>query len=45
MLFGLIYRRGWSMIDKLHFANELAGRKVSQEGFRGLGDAVIDYLS
>ncbi|KAL8995797.1 MAG: hypothetical protein Q9169_004555, partial [Polycauliona sp. 2 TL-2023] len=37
MLFALTSREEWSLDRKLHFANELAGRKVVQEGFRGLG--------
>ncbi|KAF2806691.1 putative PfkB family kinase [Mytilinidion resinicola] len=34
----------WSLKEKLAFANELAGRKVLQEGFAGLGDAMQDLL-
>jgi len=45
MLFGLLWRsgdgNGWSLERKLWFANELAGRKVGQEGFDGLGDAML----
>ena len=38
MLFGLICRdQSWSLDCKLQFANELAGRKVIQEGLHGLG--------
>ncbi|KAF2498590.1 Ribokinase-like protein [Lophium mytilinum] len=34
----------WSLREKLAFSNELAGRKVLQEGFDGLGDALKDLL-
>lgn len=36
MLYGLVFREGWDLQRKLTFANELAGRKVIQEGFGGL---------
>lgn len=38
MLFGLTCRADWSLGRKLEFANELAGRKVAQEGLRGLAN-------
>jgi ketohexokinase len=38
MLYGLIcHDNDWTLVQKLGFANELAGRKVAQEGFSGLG--------
>ena len=38
MLFALIsFVDDWTLERKIKFANELAGRKVVQEGFRGLG--------
>ncbi|KAF2704019.1 ketohexokinase-like protein [Pleomassaria siparia CBS 279.74] len=38
MLFGFNFHSDdWSLEQKLSFANELAGRKVTQEGFGGLG--------
>ena len=38
MLFGLTTRAdAWPLDRRLEFANELAGRKVVQEGLRGLG--------
>lgn len=36
MLFGLAWRGGWSLGEKLAVANELAGRKVFREGFEGV---------
>lgn len=33
----LAHRQYWPLTQKLDFANELAGRKVVQEGFSGLG--------
>lgn len=37
MLYGLIcHHDTWTVSHKLDFANELAGRKVAQEGFAGL---------
>ena len=37
MLYGIIYHcDDWTLTHKLNFANELAGRKVAQEGFLGL---------
>lgn len=42
MLHGLItHEDDWNMSRKLEFANELAGRKVTQEGFSGLGGQVL----
>jgi len=39
MLHGLLYRnKNWTLQQVLNFANELAGRKVVQEGFAGLVD-------
>ncbi|KAL8809270.1 MAG: hypothetical protein Q9200_003560 [Gallowayella weberi] len=41
MLFGLTYHTDdWPLNRKLLFANELAGRKVVQEGLRGLGSLI-----
>lgn len=38
MLYGLTcHGDDWDLSHKLRFANELAGRKVVQEGFSGLG--------
>ncbi|RYN30967.1 hypothetical protein AA0119_g4830 [Alternaria tenuissima] len=37
MLFAINEHGEWSLQRKLEFANELAGRKVLQEGFSGLG--------
>lgn len=34
----------WSLSRKLKFANELAGRKVVQEGFSGLGELMKEWL-
>ena len=42
MLYGLFYRQSWSLETSLKFANELAGRKVCQEGFAGLGDTMLE---
>ena len=39
MLFGLTCHVDWTLDRKLEFANELAGRKVVQEGLAGLGRA------
>jgi len=45
MLYGLIcHPDDWDLSRKLRFANELAGRKVLQEGFTALGDAVKHHL-
>lgn len=39
ILFSLTsYVEDWDLSRKLEFANELAGRKVVQEGFDGLGN-------
>lgn len=41
MLFSLLCRASeWFLDYRLNFANELAGRKVTQEGFAGLGDSM-----
>ena len=37
MLFALNNHAEWALQRKLEFANELAGRKVLQEGFDNLG--------
>lgn len=38
MLYGLTcHTDDWTLDGKIEFANELAGRKVAQEGLRGLG--------
>ncbi|KAL8851388.1 MAG: hypothetical protein Q9221_003659 [Calogaya cf. arnoldii] len=44
MLFGLTCRGEWDLDRKLEFANELAGRKVVQEGLRGLGSLMQHAL-
>jgi ketohexokinase len=45
ILFGLIcHRDDWSLWDKLDFAIKLAGRKVVQEGFSGLGKLMQNAL-
>ena len=45
MLFGLLCGQDWCLEKKLSFANELAGRKVGQEGFSGLGDTMLERAS
>ena len=45
MLFGLLCRQDWRLEKRLSFANELAGRKVGQEGFSGLGDSLLERAS
>lgn len=41
MLYSLIYRKDdWDLSCKLKFANRVAGMKVGQEGFSGLGKAL-----
>lgn len=40
MLFAVNEHDEWSLQRKLEFANELAGRKVLQEGFSGLGKRI-----
>ena len=45
MLFGLTCRAAdWDLDRKLRFACELAGRKVGQEGFGGLGGCMRHAL-
>ena len=45
MLYALIcHDEDWPLSQKLSFANGLAGRKVAQEGFSGLGRMVKDQL-
>jgi len=39
-LYTLTYHEDWSLEKKLGFANELAGRKVLQHGFEGLGKQI-----
>ena len=34
----------WTLERKLKFANELAGRKVVQEGLQGLGSLMQDFF-
>lgn len=34
----LAHHEDWSLDQKLEFSNDLAGRKVVQEGFAGLGE-------
>lgn len=46
MLFGILcHEHDWDNERKLQFATELAGIKVCQDGFRGLGVAVNHRLS
>jgi ketohexokinase len=46
MLYGLTcHGEDWDILRKLEFANELAGRKVAQEGFSGLGSAMQHALN
>jgi ketohexokinase len=40
----LVHDDDWSLAEKLEFSNELAGRKVMQEGFTGLGKLMKDRL-
>ena len=45
MLYGLTrHEHDWDLSYKLSFANELAGRKVGQEGFSGLGNLMRHRL-
>ncbi|OJJ43237.1 hypothetical protein ASPZODRAFT_28549 [Penicilliopsis zonata CBS 506.65] len=46
MLFALMRREEqWILARKLDFANRLAGLKVAQEGFAGLGSLMVSYMS
>ncbi|KAF3000736.1 hypothetical protein E8E13_003854 [Curvularia kusanoi] len=40
MLYAYVHQKAWGVDDRLIFANELAGRKVHQQGFAGLGQAM-----
>lgn len=40
MLYGIFVQKRWNTDQRLSFANELAGRKVYQDGFKGLGEAI-----
>ncbi|KAL2821776.1 Ribokinase-like protein [Aspergillus cavernicola] len=43
MLYGLICKKDtWTLSQKLNMANRLAGTKVAQEGFGGLGHVVVE---
>lgn len=45
MLYACMARdEDWDLGMKLEFANELAGRKVVQEGFQGLGKVMKQWL-
>ncbi|KAF1934388.1 Ribokinase-like protein [Didymella exigua CBS 183.55] len=44
MLYGAMAQAGWTTDERLMFASELAGRKVHQEGFAGLGDRMRESL-
>lgn len=45
ILFGLTcHTTNWTVDRQLEFANELAGRKVVQEGLRGLGNLVQHFF-
>ncbi|PSN70385.1 ketohexokinase-like protein [Corynespora cassiicola Philippines] len=41
MLYTLTYHADWTLDMKLQFANELAGRKVIQDGFGGLASKIF----
>lgn len=44
ILYALIWRDGdWDLSKKLGFANRVAGMKVAQEGFGGLGRALDGF--
>lgn len=44
MMYALSRReKGWDLQQKLAFANELAGRKVIQDGFAGLADKLSTF--
>ncbi|KAF2731013.1 ketohexokinase [Polyplosphaeria fusca] len=45
ILYGVVYAKDWSLHDTLSFANELAGRKVTQDGFSSLGQAIRHCLA
>jgi fructose-1-phosphate kinase PfkB-like protein len=46
ILFGLLcHYDEWEWARKLRFANEIAGRKVVQEGFQGLGLAMVHQIT
>ncbi|KAL2852506.1 Ribokinase-like protein [Aspergillus pseudoustus] len=46
MLYGLICKKkGWDLSQKLSMANHLAGTKVAQEGFAGLGRVLREYCT
>lgn len=46
VLFGLnCHVKDWSLERTLNFANELAGRKVQQEGFAGVGRLMLHSVS
>lgn len=46
MLFGILcHEHDWDNVRKLQFATELAGLKVRQDGFQGLGVAINNRLS
>lgn len=45
MLYGLMcHGEDWTLLQMLQFANKLAGHKVVQEGFSGLGSIMQDDL-
>lgn len=45
VLYGLVYQAGkWDLETTLKFANQLAGRKVVQDGFAGLGEQMKEWL-
>lgn len=45
MMYAVIQRgEAWPLLQKLRFANEIAGRKVMQEGFSGLGNLMPRVL-
>ena len=45
MLYGLYFsQQSWTLQRTLEFANELAGRRVCQQGSEGLGDSMVDRV-
>ena len=41
--FALNFHESWTLQRKLQFANEIAGRKVLQDGFRGLAEQMSGF--
>ena len=38
----MLYPEEWDLDTILYFANQVAGRKVAQEGFSGLAEGIED---